>query len=471
VEEYHLFITNYSANSRWAVAWYGDLNNPLATPGLAFIQWYYLNLYPDAAQTLLNFVQTVPTSPLAADYLMTAARIYEQDGRFDQAAGVWQRVAKEYPNYAQASTALFFAGIMQYRQADYNAALDLFEQSLVKAAAPEDQARAYLWIGKTQQKLADADQTQLAWQQAQNADPGGYYSERARDLLAGRAPFTPPLNTNLNFDLAAERKDADAWMRLTFNLPADTDLTGLGPLASDPRVMRGKELWDLGQYEDARLEFEDLRSDVSGDAVKTYRLANYLLDLGLYRSGIFAIRQVLTLAGLNDHTSSMMAPPYFSHVRYGLYYADLILPAAQKDGFDPLFLFSTVRQESLFEGFVRSTAGARGLMQILPSTGASIANSMGWPINYDPDQLYRPNVSIAMGAYYLAANRKLLDGDIYAALAAYNGGPGNAVDWQRLSAGDPDLFLESVRFEETRQYIRNIYEIYVIYRRLYGPSS
>ncbi len=459
VDELTYYIENYSAHPKWAVAWNEK----------AYIQWKDLNLYPEAAQTLLNFVQTVPTSPFAADDLMTAARIYEQDGRFDQAAQAWQRAANEYPNYAQASTALFFAGIMQYRQADYSAALDLFEQSLVKAAAAEDQARAYLWIGKTQQKLGDAKQTELAWQQGQNADPDGYYSERARDLLAGRAPFTPPVNTNLHFDLAAERKDADAWMRLTFNLPADTDLSGLGPLASDPRTVRGTELWNLGQYEDARLEFEDLRSDVSGDAVKTYRLANYLLDLGLYRSGIFAARQVLTLAGLNDHTSSMMAPPYFSHVRYGLYYADLILPAAQQDGFDPLLLFSTVRQESLFEGFVISTAGARGLMQIVPGTGASIAHSMGWPINYDPDQLYRPNVSIAMGAYYLAANRKLLGGDLYAALAAYNGGPGNAADWKQLSADDPDLFLESVRFEETRQYIRNIYEIYIIYRRLYSP--
>jgi soluble lytic murein transglycosylase len=60
---------------------------------------------------------------------------------------------------------------------------------------------------------------------------------------------------------------------------------------------------------------------------------------------------------------------------------------------------------------------------------------------------------------------------LYAALAAYNGGPGNAVEWQQLAQGDPDLFLETVRAQETRDYIRRIYEIYAIYRRLYGPSS
>ena len=209
---------------------------------------------------------------------------------------------------------------------------------------------------------------------------------------------------------------------------------------------------------------------ISADAVLTYRLANYLLELGLYRSAITAARQVLTLAGMQDQQSSMLAPPYFNHVRYGLYYRDLIIPAAETNDLDPLFLFSVVRQESLFEGFVSSTAGARGLMQIVPATGADISKQLGWPIDFEPADLYRPNVSVAYGAHYLANNRRLLDGDLYAALAAYNGGPGNALAWQELSQGDPDLFLETVRAQESRDYIRRIYEIFIIYRRLYSST-
>jgi soluble lytic murein transglycosylase len=200
-------------------------------------------------------------------------------------------------------------------------------------------------------------------------------------------------------------------------------------------------------------------------------LTNYLLDIGLYRSAIFAARQILTLAGLDEHTESMMAPPYFGHIRYGLYYSDLVIPDAQINGFDPLLVFSVIRQESLFEGFISSSAGARGLMQIVPSTGAQIVSELGWPINYDEKDLYRPDVSIALGTYYLEKNRGWLDGDLYAALAAYNGGPGNSLQWRELSGDDPDLFLESVRYEETRNYIRNIYEIYVIYKRLYGAAE
>ncbi len=65
----------------------------------------------------------------------------------------------------------------------------------------------------------------------------------------------------------------------------------------------------------------------------------------------------------------------------------------------------------------------------------------------------------------------MLNGDIYAGLAAYNAGPGNAMVWQDLAGGDPDLLLEIIRFEETRNYIRFISEIYSTYRTLYSPQS
>jgi soluble lytic murein transglycosylase len=453
------FIDNYPDHPRWAEAWSDK----------AYTQWYYTGDYLNGAQTYLDFVDAAPTRPEAVDYLMSAARILERNDRLEEAANVWQRVADEYPDSSQSSLALFLAGIAQYRRGDYFTTLPIFQRSLLLATQKEDQARAYLWIGKTQEQLGDETEKQIAWQQAQTIDPTGYYSERARDLLIGRQPFDPPSMYSIDIDLEAERADAAAWIRVTFDLPADTDLDGLGPLANDIRIVRGTEFWELGFYDEARLEFEDLREAVSASPENSFRLANYLLKLGLYRSAIFAARQVLTLAGLDEHASSLSAPPYFNHVRYGTYYADLILPDAEEYGLHPLFLFSIVRQESLFEGFVHSIAGARGLMQIIPSTGASIAKSIGWPVAFDPEDLYRPYVSLRLGARYLDSNRDSLDGDLYAALAAYNAGPGNALAWKELAGDDQDLFLEVVRFQETRDYIRYIYEIYTIYRNLYSP--
>ena len=430
VNEFTYFIQHYSTNPHWVDGW----NQKADT------QWNNLNDSKGATDTLLGFVKAAPASDQAPGALMRAASIFEQDNQLEQAAQVWERVPNEYSGNDQAPTAVFEAGIMRYRESKYSDALQDFQRSLALATQAEDQARAQLWIGKTEGQLGKTSDAQSAWQQAQGMDPGGYYSLRARDILMGRDPFASSSLTNLKFDLNAERKDADSWMRLTFNLPDGTDLTGPGPLAVDPRFVRGTELWDLGQLEDARLEFEDLRNSISSDPVLTYRLANYLLDIGLYRSGVFAARQVLTLAGKNDNPSSLMAPSYFNHVRYGLYYSNLIDSAAQANGLDPLLLFSIMHQESLFESFAGSTAGAIGLMQLVPKYGAAdAATRLGWPPDYDPThpyELYFPQVSIKLGANYFAHQRNYFDGNLFEALAAYDAGPTAVNVWAQLSGND-----------------------------------
>jgi soluble lytic murein transglycosylase len=171
-----------------------------------------------------------------------------------------------------------------------------------------------------------------------------------------------------------------------------------------------------------------------------------------------------------DDAETMHAPIYFNHVRFGTYFKDLVIELSNLYDFHPLFLFSLIRQESLFEGFVRSSAGARGLMQIMPSTGEEVATHAGWPPDFTPDDLYRPIVSLTLGCKYLDRQRRLMNGDLYAMLAAYNAGPGNALVWKELAPNDSDLFLEVIRFEETRKYIRGIYEIFNIYRNIYDRT-
>jgi peptidoglycan lytic transglycosylase len=437
----------------------------------AFLQWAVQDNYDAATQTLLDFVSAFPASPVAADFLMNAGRVMERNNKLADAAQTWERIADEYSDNEQVPDALFLAGIVRYRLNDYAGALTTFQRGLLLSSKPEDRARALFWIGKTQGQQGDNTSAQDSWQQGQAADPASYYSLRSIDMLLGRAPFESPTSTNLNPDLAQERKEAEAWVRVKFNLPPETDLTGPGALAQDPRFVRGTELWELGMYDEARVEFESLRESISTDPVASFRLANHLLEIGLYRSAIFAARQVLSLAGLDSQSASLTAPAYFNHLRYGLYYHDLIIEEAQRYGLDPLFMFSVIRQESLFEGFVKSTAGAHGLMQIIPATGEQIAVELGWPPVYDSADLYRPIVSVRFGAYYLGKNRDLLNGNLYAGLAAYNAGPGNAIAWRDLAGNDPDLLLEVIRFQETRDYIRLIYEIFSTYRNLYGPTS
>jgi soluble lytic murein transglycosylase len=67
--------------------------------------------------------------------------------------------------------------------------------------------------------------------------------------------------------------------------------------------------------------------------------------------------------------------------------------------------------------------------------------------------------------------RDYFDGNLFAALAAYNAGPGNVLNWENQAENDPDLFLEIVPFEETRRYITNIYEFYHLYYQLYPNNQ
>ncbi len=460
IQEFDHMIAEHGFDDHWVDAY----REKAAT------QWVYLEDYEGAIETLLSFVAATPSQPASAEFLFEAGRIAERGGRLTKSTEIWPRVAEEYPTSEFAYDSIFLAGISTYRLENYPGAQSLFLQAYQAALTPEQQSQSLFWVAKALQAQGDEDGARNAWQQAAAADPTGYYSERAADILAGRQPFQAPAAFSFDYDVQAERLEAEAWIIDTFDLPADTDLSSPGPLAGDPRFLRGTELWHLGEYELARAEFEDLRLSLTQDAANSYRLANYLIDLGLYRTGIFAAREVLTMAGMTD-AATMNAPKYFNRIRFGAYYRDLVETETKSEGLDPLFFYSMMRQESLFEGFVTSSAGARGLMQIVPGTGQEAADLAGWPPDFTPDDLYRPIVSIRLGADYLAVQSHAYGGDLYAALAAYNAGPGWASYWMGLANGDPDLFLEVIQFEETRNHIRSIYELFNIYRDLYSTAN
>jgi soluble lytic murein transglycosylase len=433
---------------------------------IATAMFVYQEKPEDAIKVYLDFVDRSPLDEKAPEFLYYAARIAERSQDLRTAARLWERAGTQFSTSSWSYDSLFQTGITRYRMGEFENGISAFQSSLGVAANSGNEAAAYFWIGKCYQGLGNLDAAQDSWLQASTNDPTGYYSERAKDVLDNKAPFAPAAQYSINYSLDIERTEAVAWMHTTFNIPQEVNLNDVSPIFSDPRMVRGAELWNLGLYEIARLEFESYRQDISIDAAKTFLLTNYLVDLGLYRSAILAARQVLDLAGMDDATT-FNAPIYFNHVRFGLYYKDIVLDAADETGIDPLFLFSLLRQESLFEGFVTSTAGARGLMQMIPSTGEEIARQMNWPPNYSDRDLYRPYVNIRLGANYLDRQINAFGGDIYQALAAYNGGAGNTLKWIPLANQDQDLFVEVIRFSETRNYIKYIYEIFDIYRNLY----
>jgi soluble lytic murein transglycosylase len=458
--EWDVLIETHPMDELWDDAW----------EEIAFTRWAYLDQHDQAAGTLLTFVELAPDHTRASEFLFDAGRAYERAGELEEAAVHWEQVAAAYPSSPWAYRSLFLAGIAYYRLEKWTEAAEVFQNSLGYVRSEEDRAASYLWMGKVHQVLGDLEPAQAAWNLAEEADPSRYYGLRAADLIAGRDPFRSTGIADFDYDLEAERIEAEEWMRTTFSVPESESLFGLNDeLRMDPRMIRGRALMELGQLGDAKAEFESLRSSYADDAVNMYRLMNEWIELGMYQPAIYASRQIMRLAGM-DEQATRYAPDYIKHIRFGPYFNELVFPEALRHDLDSLFIFSVIRQESLFEGFATSYAAARGLMQIIPSTGQAIADQLGWPAGYTTDDLYRPVVSVRLGTQYLSDQRDLFDGDLFAALAAYNAGPGNALIWYGLAGGDPDLFLEVIRIGQPQDYIRVIYWAYTNYQDLYRAN-
>jgi soluble lytic murein transglycosylase len=454
-------ILDYPTSSYYVDAW----------QDIEYTLWAFLGEPEAAAEHALSYVAQRPESAEAPDFLFLAGRSYERAGLLAEAAETWTRIADEYPNDEETFRATYFAGIARVRLGDWEGARSLFSRALVLTTEPAETAAAHLWIGKCQEAQGDISAALDSWKIAQTADPFGHYSIRAEDLLIGREPFSEPEVFTLDPDLAPYRMAAEDWLRTTFSLAPDENLESPGMLANDPRFQRGMAFWALGNYPAGRAAFEDLRQDLSGDPAQTFRLIPALVEIGLYRSALAASTDLLRSAGL-EGAEALEAPEFFSRVRFGAYYLDWVLPVSDAEDISPLLLLSVMRQESSYEGFIESSAGARGLMQIIPSTGAQLADDLQWPEDYTAADLDRPYVSLVFGATYLRRQRGLFEGDPFAMLAAYNGGPGNTLAWVDLApSNDPDLFLEVIRIEETRNYIRLINEIHSVYKWLYGEIA
>lgn len=460
IANFQWVIDSYPDDPQWTNAWWEK----------ALTEWLDLEDLKSAIATMLGYVETAPGSPRAPEALDRAANLLERLELLDRAESTWMRIAEEYPNSSLAFQGAFMSGISRYRLQSFTTSRDAFLLADALSKAPGERAAARFWVGKTYAAQGDTEAAEESWLSSSKTDPTGYYSVRASDLLSGVDPFMSTTDWNFEVDWEGERLIAEQWLRESFGISSDGDLTALDDtLASDARLQRGEEFWQLGLYHEAKSEFESLRKSVSTNPELTYRLMHKMLELGLYQPAIFAARQVLDIAGLDDY-GTLSAPDYFNFIRFGTYYDDLIFSAAEEYDLDIAFVLSVVRQESLFEGFITSYADARGLMQVIPSTGEGIASKLGWPPEYTDTDLYRPHVSVRFGVDYLAEQHDRFDGDLYAVLAAYNAGPGNSIIWKEIAPDDPDLFLEIVRFDQPQLYIRSIYEFYSIYQRLYGTE-
>ena len=158
-------------------------------------------------------------------------------------------------------------------------------------------------------------------------------------------------------------------------------------------------------------------------------------------------------------------------LRYPTPYRDVLSGQARLRRLDEALVFGLVRQESRFIAYAQSSAGARGLMQLMPATARRVARKIGLK-GYRPSRVQQPEVNAALGTGYLRGMLDLFDGSPVLAAAAYNAGPGRAHRW-RNDAGPLEgaIYVETIPFSETRQYVKKVMANAMHYAALLGGGT
>ena len=218
-------------------------------------------------------------------------------------------------------------------------------------------------------------------------------------------------------------------------------------VARDPAIVRAMELWQLdrpgwatSEWNEALARFDDTQRRLAVEVAR---------DNGWFDRAVFSLGKQPDEQRLYE-------------LRFPLHHGDTIKREAARHGIDPAWVAAEIRAESIFNPKARSGANAMGLMQVLPGTGAGVAKRLGIPYA-GAASLYDSDTNIAIGTAYL---REMEDkyGVPYVAIAAYNAGPAPTARWQAQRPNyDPDVWIETISYKETREYVARVLAFSVIY--------
>ena len=210
-------------------------------------------------------------------------------------------------------------------------------------------------------------------------------------------------------------------------------------IASQPAIKRALELQRL-----------DMRWEAKAEWVWATRNFD---DKQLLAAAEYAIRQqwydiAITTA---DNTRQL----HDFSLRYPTPYRDLFRAAALEQGVDEAWVYGLARQESRFMHHAKSGVGAAGLMQVMPATAKWAAKRMGMD-GYSHDLIHDLTTNVGIGTYYIRYTFELMNGQAVMATAAYNAGPSRARRWLAKEPMEAAIYIETIPFAETRNYVQKV---------------
>jgi soluble lytic murein transglycosylase len=233
----------------------------------------------------------------------------------------------------------------------------------------------------------------------------------------------------------------------------DADSRLMQRLLQNPALQRARELHHLGRPLAARREWNIAMRQRSDDEL---RAAARLAEQWDWPSQV-----ILTLARLRQWNDLEM--------RFPLAHQHEITALAQDAGIDKAWIYAIMRQESAFMQDAKSPVGARGLMQLMPKTATSVAKELQLAIP-NPDALYQPELNLKLGTGYLNKIFRRLQENPVLATAAYNAGPWRVLNWLPKQTQAADIWIETVPFRETREYLKRVLAYTVIYNYRLGED-
>ncbi|HEY0582133.1 MAG TPA: transglycosylase SLT domain-containing protein, partial [Chloroflexota bacterium] len=406
-----------------------------------------------------------PNTADAADGVFRGGRIRESLADLNGAAQAYRRVMAQPGAGTRATDAQFRLAFVDFRQGNLASAVEGWRDLAGRVSAPDDRAQALFWLGKGLRASGDQDGARAAWTSARDSDPHGFYGLRAADLLDGRAE--PRAQADQGLAVVQSRTDdplgsISAWVAsrgglsaAQQRLEADAGLANATALLS--MGLRQAAVWELGAVE-ARLG-----NDVGALAL----LGGWEQQRGLYNTALVLGFDLASVANV----SLASGPAAVRRLVYPLPHPMVLSQAGQQLRVDPLLFSALMRQESNMDQAIESAAQARGLSQLIASTGYDAARALG-QYGFVSSDLFKPKISITLGAFTFGQRLARYDQRIFPALAAYNAAQ-FAVDGWLLAAGEADLdtFAEAIPFTETYPYVQRIYENYRQYLELYGSPS
>lgn len=391
--------------------------------------------------------QSAPSSGWFEQALLSAGNMYLLKKDYDHAIDFYRELDKRFPTGRLGHYAHWKASWLSLRQGRTEDAKQGFEEQISKYPDSAEIPAALYWRGRLAEDAHNTAEARAYYRKIVDRFPNYYYADRSRERLA-----------DLGTGTVAQESLLDHIPPVTLPKAQFEDAP-----QDDLRAQKAHLLENCGMFEYAIKELQKA-APKDGPDWTAAEIARLYQESGGYHRALNYMKRTVPAYFSLDYNA---LPRFYWETLFPRpFWTDLKRYSSAND-LDPYLVASLIRQESEFNPGAISHANALGLMQVLPGTGKKLAKEVKLK-RFRPEQLLVPTTNIQLGTRYFKELLDQFDGHPEYALAAYNAGSDRVQTW--LSDGnfrDPQEFVESIPFTETREYVQAIMRNASVYRKLY----